>query len=390
LDLKSFLEKTRYFREARPIDNEAILSFFDQSEMRTGDSRPGGMRLRYERSPDFFRFLSFQGNKSHVFIGSEESSIDFVCSLTLREAHGSEGVTQVGYLGDLRVHSSPRLTVAWRKTYGELLRRRHEVTELRSCEGFLTAILRDNLAASHALVTPRKDLGYRYDALCDYRMVTLLGRWPGGLNTSPLAEWKNAQPGDQSELIEFLDRCGRSRPWGFVAPSEFTHRLRTWPGFSVSSFWIAREQTRGRVIGAFAPWSPSPHKRILVEKLPRSLALALRPFRWLGLPIPAPGEELRVQYLTWLELDPALSLRMRQELFRAGLNAYWRSPSRPRSSLLAFCDFDSETLSPGLPQYLKTETKLTLFQVVASSEPLPSAGAFGPGCRPPGFEMALV
>jgi len=357
-----------------------------------------GLVLRYDRKPDFFRFLEFQSDAHWVFTGSStpnSESVELVSTVSLRNGYMHGVLKRVGYLGDLRVHSSPRLTALWRKAYGDLLRQSASIEELEGCESFLTAVINENQGATRALVHPKRDFGYRYTALSPYRMVTLLGRVPGSRFFTPgekrAYSWVRSTPKDRDELEAFLDAMGRTRPWGFVGKEELEHRLRAWPNFSIHSFWICRAKSGGRVLGAFAPWSPAPAKRILVDRFPRGTGPLLQIARALGVPVPRPGGELRLNYLTWLELDPSLPLTQRQSMLREGLRSYEESIRGDSSrSLVAFCDFDQEPLACGLRGYLMQETPMTLYAVSGSHQSEPPCPPGISKLRPPGFEMALV
>jgi hypothetical protein len=97
---------------------------------------------------------------------------------------------------------------------------------------------------------------------------------------------------------------------------------------------------------------------------------------------------MKVCYLTWLELAPELAPSARLRLFQEGVDAFWQSESRPRDSLIAFCDFDSEPLISALAHYLKLQTPLRLYEVCGSGKSARLERE--PFARPPGFEMALV
>ncbi len=350
----------------------------------------GELVLRYERSPDFFRFLEFQSDDHAVFLGETESGeLKAVATVSVRAGFIGGRETRVGYLGDLRVAFDRRLLRSWRGFYAELLARSEE---LLGCRELLTAVIDDNARARAALAENRRE-DFTYAPLARYRMVNLVARtplaWrrtarPTRRGSRDPVEIARASASDLAELEAFLLAQNTNRAFG-LARGELARRLRAWPGLEPRSFLLAR--AGGKIVGCFGAWSPSPAKRIVVEKMPARLRALARAVALTGRPAPVPGRELKIAYLTMLEIARERTLDERRRIFRLLLDAGYREGAFIGSHLVAFADFESSTLRPALAGYLTQTTPMTLFRVLAAGRPAEPAAL---GELPPAFEMALV
>ena len=370
-----------------------------------GDS---GLRLRYERGPDFFRFLSMQGEDFRVFLGEEpredrpptqqaERSVHLVATFSHRMGY-IDGVAQsIGYLGDFRVHRSRKLPIIWRKAYADLIRNTQIIDEIKNCTRCITAVIDENTPAMRALVEPKKKTSFRYIPIDRYRTVSILGKlpWSRLLHRSSLhsrtLRARRAEKGDRVRLLAFLDRNAKLRPYGFPAEIEMARRERTWPEFSIESFWLT-ENRDGEILCAFAPWSPSPAKRIIIDRLPSGSAFTLWLAKLFGFYTPRLQEELQITTLTWLETEARLSLADKQSVFRFTLDSFFCSSTpgyrfNAQNSMIAFCDFDQEPLIGGLSGYITQQIPMTLYEVTADQA---KTQAQTERLRPSGFEIALV
>lgn len=386
--LAGFISGYRGIRLATPEDNARILEFFDRAAMQTSS-----FDVQYRRAPDFFRLLRYQGARSHVFIGVDaDGEVQGVASLTLRPGWVNGVATTVGYLGDLRVGTNRRIIAMWRAFYGAMITSAHEIDELADCTAWFTVILDANTLARRALGSGKSGAP-RYVELGRFTMRNLVARLPGARHRiaprmKARSSVRSAGPEDLEALTSFFEEENRTLALGFR--DELGRRLREWDGLELSRFVIVRE---GReIIACFAPWSPSAAKETTVSRVPTALALLGRVAARLAsgwIRVPAPGEPLRVGYLTHLTFARRLSDASRAAVFRAMLDFVFDDWSRLEWHCVAVADFEAWGLASRLRGYLQQPVPITIYGVVAPDAPddavedLRRAG-------PPAFEMAIV
>lgn len=165
------LQKYPGIRLATAADSDRLLEFYAATPMDATS-----LVLSYSREPDFFTFLSFQGEEIFVFMAeNEHEEISGVGTLTVREGYVNEKLARIGYLSDLRVKRdlmSKDFSKLWKDFYGELMRNIKEIPELK-CEFLITAIMAGNQKAKQSLVNqPKND--FHYELLCEYKMINIL------------------------------------------------------------------------------------------------------------------------------------------------------------------------------------------------------------------------
>lgn len=385
MDLATLLARYPGIELADPADpdhNRDLLAFFDSQTM-----HGAGLHLRYERAPNFFRFLEYQSDTAYVFyVRKPAGTIGGMGTISIRPGYIHGILTSVGYLGDLRINRDRRLARRWRQFYAALLAAAPEMPELQYCRHFLTAILDTNHAARRALVeAPRAP--FRYQELAPYRMVNILGRfpWPRPGRTGPWRVFTPA-PEDMPRVFAFFDMQNGRKAFGF-APGEWQRRLEHWQGFGPDNFVVCA--VGDRLCGVFATWTPYPAKRIVVTRLPRLAHWLCRGLRRCGLDAPCSGQPLQVLYLTALHIDETLPDARRATIFGAMLDFLWQRGDTRSAQVLAFCDFVQRPLAAALTGYLTHTTPLCLYQVRHTDAAIDTAISTS-GMFPPGFEMALV
>jgi hypothetical protein len=388
LDLNTLLQqvspKSGCLRLAAPDsldDNKKILSFFEANPM-----KGSGLQLRYERGPDFFEFLRDQSDRFFVFVyENKKGEIRGIATISTRLGYISGKLTRIGYLGDLRISLDRGLAKTWRNFYGLLMHHAHEITELERCSHFYTAVIDSNTAALKALVEHKRNT-FTYRAIEHYEMVNLFGRYPW-LKTRQFADVKirRANSSDLEKVFAFLDDENRNLAFGF-SPQEWGRRLERWPDFSASSYWIV-ENREGTILGCTALWSPSLHKRIIVESIPRSTRALFAIASPLLLRQPRVQQKLEVLYLTQLTWKSSLELKKRQELFAALLDAIHQSGELSAHHMLAYSDFRNRSIVTGTKAWITHRTSMTLYQVSPKNSTEPPSLQL---TSPVAFEMALV
>lgn len=362
--------------------NDKILKFFDETPM-----KGTGLQLRYERAPDFFKFLDYQSKDYFVFYAEKEQQVMGVGTLVIRPGmiHGEN--VHVGYLGDLRVKFDKRLALLWRRFYGDLMANIHKIDEFHHCRHLLTAIIDENVKAVKALVHNDR-LPYKYIPKAPYQMVNILMKAPliGRRNGS--YKIRRAHEVDKESIQLFLERNHHKRSFGFSfnqTHNELDYRLKNWNHFDMSN--IVMVEKNGNLLGATGLWTPSPAKKIVVETMPDAQEKQLKllsPFT----KVPKVEEELKVQYMTLLTLEESLDQKEKQQVFRQLVLELHKYPEVKESHMLAYTEFiTQDPLLPALKGFIHFETPMTLYQVV--DKDVRDRDEIMDGF-PPGFEMALV
>ena len=362
--------------------NEKILKFFDETPM-----KGKGLQLRYERTPDFFKFLDYQSKDYFVFYIEKENQVMGVGTLVIRPGmiHGEN--VYVGYLGDLRIKFDKRLAILWRKFYSDLLANLYKIEEFYHCKYLLTAIIDENVQAVKALVHNER-LSYKYIPKTPYQMVNILMKTPFLGIRKRSFKVRRAHEVDKESIQLFFERNHHKRSFGFSFNKEYNeldYRLKNWTNFEMSNLFMIEKD--GNLLGVTGLWSPSSAKKIVVEAIPKSQKQQLKflsPFT----KIPKVGEELKVLYMTLLTLEESLDQRDRQQIFRQLVLELHKYQEVKESHVLAFTDYPTmDPLLPALKGFIHFETAMTLYQVV--NKEVRDSDEVMDGF-PPGFEMALV
>ncbi|WP_322040659.1 hypothetical protein [Burkholderia diffusa] len=364
-------------RPATAVDNERLLAFQTRYAMR------GDMPLRFDRSPDYFALHRCHSNDYRTWLAEDSAGrVKGMASMVVRDGYLAGEKQRIAYLGDLRIAPDRELARTWVDYVVDRLAdlaRNEDVLHTYCC------VIRDNRIATQSLFRTgkRTQLGFRHWR--GYSNVSIYARRIAA-RCAGSVRITGASATDADALCAFLDHQSRFQPFGCVfTADEFARRLSTWPDFGIERFLVARD-THGRIVGCVAPWDAGRIKRIVLERLPRSLSALRYGFNTiaplLGRPtIAAPGQPLRDIYLTHLHVsgrDPAIA--------HALLDAVWQR-ERSRYALLQLCLYDHDPLWPALHGYRYTALPMDLYTLST-----PGACALDPGGTEaiPGFEIYLV
>ena len=363
-------------RRATPDDNRAILAFM------AGEDMQAGLRLRFDRSPDFFGLSRAHGECFETHLLERAGEIVALASLVVRDGYLGGVRRRVIYLCDLRVRPDRRLAGRWRRPFVERMTALAAETGARHA---YTAVLRDNHRARNALLT-RGRLGFR--PLRGFSTVMVLGRKPWRRRGRASVRVRRAGSGDFEALRSFLDEDSRARPFGTVFDeAAFEERLRSWPNLALDRFLLALDRG-GRIVGCLAPWDYAPLKRVVIEALPPSSELVRRGFNLIaplvarppiGRPPGAVLPDIALSHLAVRERDPATLSAL---LERAVGNV----ARERRFATVSLCLFDDDPSWPALDGFWHHDVALDLYT-------LPIGGASGAetfGDTVPGFEFYLA
>lgn len=365
-------------REATPADNAELCALFADTAL------SACTRIVQERDPDFFALHRMHGGPYSVLTLRDAQDRLLGCaSFIVRRAWLHGDCIQVGYLSDLRVQPELQGTGAFRRVH------LHGLKHTRAAHGaslFYAVVFDDNLRAKAILTQPRDDLP-AYRPMTPYNMVSwhLTGQRRRRRPVASL-QIQRATRNDATELVTFLAARNRQRVLGEVFDASLLeHRLRHWPGFALDSFWLARTAS-GALVGCVAPWNTADVKRtrvlgyggaLRVMRYAYDMAARLRGFA----PLPAPGECLRMAFLSHMEVtddDPAV--------LRALIEACADAVAPKALHLLAAMVPRKSGLENAFHGLFTTRTPMTLYSAALADSPHAHLDL---RTLRPGFEMAL-
>jgi hypothetical protein len=374
MDIASYVARIPSSRLATPADNERVLAFYRKLSM------AGGMfNIQFVKDPDYFRFLDYEGTPHYVLlVENDDGDIEGMAALVVRSSYVDGKIEKVSHFSDLRFmrKRERKTTLDWKDLMRTFCEDGHTIDQLDGCRYFLGSFIMANEFARNAFTS--LETPFDISEVANYSMVNLVGRRPlkwAGVKRRGHAMAVDVSRGteaDRDELRAFLDRQNKRRHLGFVysgEANELDRRLRTWDGFSMASFFIARDAT-GRIVGCFGAWDHSAGRRIIVDNFPTSLAMALKVAKRLGKNVPRPGDELRILYLTTLEIEHDLDKGARGAVMNAMLDSLYESGITADFHMVSYCDYTNESLLDAVESsYFTQKTPTLLYQMHMKGAP---------------------
>lgn len=365
-------------RRGVAADGPALCALFKKVHLKSD------LDVTQERDPDFFALPRLHTERFDVWLGENERGMLGGCgTLALRPGWFDGAVHTVGYLSDLRAVPGFKAPGGMPLVFRLALER---ARDRDGAELFYTVIFDSNAIAKRALVgrgDRRREGQPRYQVMTPFTMTSLQFTTKKG---RPRRKIEAAAPADLPALVEFLAEANRRRVMGEVFDAAYLERrLRTWPGFGLEQFLLAKDP-QGRIIGCCAPWDSQEVKRTRVLGYHGSMRWVRTAFD-LGAkvlrypPLPPPGECFRFAFLSHLEVqddDPAV-------LHDLYLAAYERLRPTGLHFISAMIPVGSP-LERAAKGFTVTRTPMTVYAVT-----LPGSRYEGYDFRTsrPGFEMAL-
>lgn len=289
---------------------------------------PGAVRVAFTREPRYAAGEGLAGGHDHTVVARRDGALVGVGRCSILPLHRNGQVQRIGYLGELRVvPGTSRAVRLLRAGYTALA---HAVAS-EKVEAFFTSITSDNDRARRVL-----EHGGRM-GLPAYRpmasLVTLVAPLRRAARTTTSEAGNACTPGEQEELLAFLDRQAQGV---HLALSWRAARLQALAahGVGLDDFVLIRRG--GDIVGCGAIWDQRPFRQVVIDGYDRALQLA-RPLANVAMqlsaraPLPPPGSVLAqgallgavvVQPSDWAVLWPALQ----RQGVRRGLD--WLSVAR--------------------------------------------------------------
>ncbi|HVR63996.1 MAG TPA: hypothetical protein VMU50_18980 [Polyangia bacterium] len=375
MNLGGYLARYPNVRLAGPADNEKILAFYRKLSM-----QGGAFNILFVKDPDYFRFLRYESAVTAVgVVEDDDGNMEGMFTFSVRPCYIEGRRASVVHIADLRfLRSRERKSkFEWKSVARDLCADSHTIDEFAGARHLLGSFVMANERARKAIASQKAP--FDISPIANYKMVSLLARkpfpWGGrsrGKNGAGVSVGRDSAA-DREALRAFLDAQNRRRALGYVydgaGDDELARRLSAWDGFSMESFFIARD-SGGSIVGCFAPWDLSPGRRIVLDRFPAALAVAAAAVRPLAKKIPRPGEPLRILYVTTQEIALDLSPELRAGVFRALLDALYESKLPDGFQMVALCDYASDSfLGQVTPRHFTMTTDTMLYQLC-----LPGAG----------------
>lgn len=371
MDLAAYVARYPNVRIAQRADNERILAFYRKLSMQAGT-----FNILFVKEPDYFRFMDYEAADHAVcVVEDDDGNMEGMFAFGVRPCYIGGEIAHAVHVSDLRFISSRKRKSKfdWKLMARDLCEDLPSIAEFKGARVLLGSFVMANKRAREAIASQKAP--FDISPVANYQMVNLLARKPLKWMTAgfkraakgePRIEVARGTADDREELRAFLDRQGRRRALGYVfegAHDELARRLRVWDGFTMASFFIARNEAR-EIVGCFAPWDLSAGRRIIVDNFPAVLAAAAKMIRPLTRKVPRPGEELRILYVTTQEIDLDLAPPQRAVVFGALLDALYKSGVADDFHMVGLCDYDSDShLRQIDPGYFTMKTPTMLYQL---------------------------
>ncbi len=320
------------------------------------------LAIGFDRGRDYFGFLKFHSEKTLVLYIERDNNILGMGAFIFRDGRINSEQVSLGYSGDLRVKFDRRAAVLWRRFYSDFLKNIHRFEEYSHCKYFLTAIMNGNNKATQALVNNARS-SYSYEHQADFNMVNIFLKKPFKRRQNTEMKALRARDEDKDLIMNFLEREHKKKKFGFCFNSnynELEYRLKNWEGFSMEDFVIVKKNNL--IVGVTAPWSPSPHKKIILKELNFFQRNLIR-FLALFINIPREGEEFLVQYLTLLTIENDLPVEEKKKALNLMVTDVSERAEHKKYHALCYLDFCTEApLVSGLNDFFLSKIKFNLYQ----------------------------
>ena len=355
ISVKDLLHEYPNIRLASQADNAGILEFIKKVPMKAGQ-----ISVRYERAPDYFELIRMQGDSAFVLLAIEDGHIAGVTAITVKKTYVHGKVVKAGCIADLRVKPrlDPKIRLQWRSVYFDLVNKFANIEELHECAFMYAAVLNGNDRMMKTFKDPNAPI--IHEKIDEFWTYNLFAKLPFGFkfNNHKLAKKLNmtvrrAEKEDLPALRQHLKAENLDRVLGHYfsddSDDELSKRLNHWDRLDISSFIIAVNAS-GQIIGCVCPWNAAKTKKMVLDAAPLSITALGRLLPWVGKPGISTGSELKVLYLTHLEIASALTDDERQTVFEMLLKYVYDHKLQNGYHMMTFADFPARPLALGLKE----------------------------------------
>ncbi len=357
MKISDIVRKHKNIDIALNSDSDEILKLFEKMRMKTSES----FSLFYDRSPDFFSFLSLQSSDYKVMVlRDNDQKIIGVASIVRRDAYVEGEKIKLGYLSDLRIDipsdkkEALKALVTWKNCFDDVMNNIKTLEDFH-CDYLITAIMKGNEKAKNSLVRQEKG-AFRYTLYSNYKMVSIIDF----LGTSRISKYKvkRATLEEKKEVLEFFSTHQKQRNFGYTK-EQLIYQLENWTNFSIENFFLVKKNDE--LVGIVSTWNPSLSKSIVVDKAPFFIKF-MNSLMSLFTKTPKVNEKLKIEYLnhfTW-NREAGVSTK---EMIRDVLYALRKEQTFKKFDFVSFIDFPELNLSKSVRYAIKDITDLELYEV---------------------------
>ena len=377
MKLNNFVKKYNNLRCTTEEDNDKILSYYNSIRMQSDISS-----IKFQREPDYFKQLKYVGPYYYTFIAEDKKGeADGGQAVVVRPCYVNGKMEHAAYMCDLRFRRDRITDFSWRDFSAEVVSKGEYIEEFKKCRFYYSSVIDTNHLAKKSFVHKSKRdkltknrLNPEY--LAWYNMTSVMARMPwkaikkkSKISSNLKITVSVAQEKDKKDLIKFLDEQNKKKLFGFVFNDEYNElerRFRDWDNFSLSSFFIARDESN-KILGCFAPWDPSEGRKVILNQFPKFLHFLGKIMQVFGKKIPKKGSPLEILYLTHLELKHGLTKKQKFDVFNQLLDSLYESNIVKDYHFFSFADFFVDNLTEGIKKnYILQESPNAFFQVCTS------------------------
>ena len=372
MNFEEFFSRYQHLRLAKPEDNDAIITFLKSISMRMTN-----MTLRYEFSGSIWKFLDFQGERTHVVVmENDDKTIHGYGVLSIRKYYIFGKIHNAVYLSDLRVAKTlnPDAKKEWKQCMGDGLFNYKKIDEINDSPYFYSAVLSKNVKALS--VFNKDSFPAVFHPIMKYRAVSILGRklqtyLLGFGHKTPQFTVMKAKQSDEHKLRKFLSVQNKRKIWGdYFAPpessdfDEWKRRVQSWDNFNITDFILGKD-SKDKIIFCTYPWSPQVTRRLVVDRAPLFYLALSKLFKLVGkIPI-LTGKPLKVLYLTHFEMAHELAETQKPEVLKGFFNYLYKTGIPKQYHSMTFCDYYDPAISSVLKKFICFNTPAQLYQIYA-------------------------
>lgn len=384
MDLKKFINAHSELAEFDPSIGQS------QREILDLISKPMnllGLKLAYDRSPDFDALLKAQGLKYKTIISKKNSRLTGLFSISTSPRLLANHSIDTAYLGDFRIENDRRIAAFWRKNYSQALELMSKSNELNCPELFITAILQENKLARKSLVENPKAKGdFTYHFLRTVEMTNVIST---SLFKSchPGISVRYARADEENRIRNFTCLWEKEKILGFDFVRNgyelWNQRKKNIPGFEATRFLMVEDRNH-QLLGVALPWSPDSLKRMVLKDMTWPLKTFFSSLGLFGLNLPKENQSIKTLYLTHLNMINSIEPKI---VVSSLINWLFKNYPTKEFHMISFANW----WNLNWKEYIKYSVAVNLYEVTSSSassklidkDDLFRAKAFG-------FEMALV
>ncbi|MBT3980849.1 MAG: hypothetical protein HOE90_05805 [Bacteriovoracaceae bacterium] len=323
-----------------------LATFLSSAKIKVGE-----MELKYQFDMDPSIFGRAQGVGSIRFImTNNDRSIQGYAVFTFKTCMIKGALKQAIYISDLRAGRKLSLSARrqWKSSFEDIMKNHREIDELKRAAYIFGAIFDKNRSARNFMEKYKR---IQFDPLYQYHAISLIGR--NFLKKFPPIKastfrYQRLTGNGETKLIEFYHLQNSKKYWGefyngLGTNDEWERRKKTWPGYQIKDF-ICIFNSAGKIVGGVLPWSPSSMRKIVIDKVTDKQRLFNFGLKCVGKNSFNEGQEMKILYLTHLEIDRTLSIKEQREVFSLILSKVYRLKIPRLYHIVSFCLSQSDPL----------------------------------------------